>query len=256
MSYFLYIFFSLLPSVIWLCFYLKKDSHPEPKMMIIKIFVYGMLIAPIVALSQLTISWLLHPVASWREILSNFDYGNIIGFVNLILIAPLTEEYFKYFIVKKKALSSQNFDEPTDIMVYFIVAALGFAAIENLLVFSSLINDSTSAILNSVVLRFIGATFIHALASATFGYFVALSFSNTQKRKQYFYTGFSLAILSHASYNYLIYLIWNLITNETLIFVAEIILILFLTLLATFVGWQFQTLRKKISICKLQDDVK
>ena len=210
-----------------------------------------MLIAPIVALSQLAISWLIHPVASWREIFNNFNYGNSIGFINLILIAPLTEEYFKYFIVKKKVLPNKNFDEPTDIMVYFIVAALGFAAIENLLVFSGLINDSISTILSSVTLRFIGATFIHALASATFGYFVALSLSNTQKRKQYFYKGFFLAILFHAGYNYFVYLIWNSITSEKLIFVAEIALILFLTLLATFVGWQFQTLRKKTSICKL-----
>jgi len=44
LSYPFYIFFGILPSFIWLIFYLRRDVHPEPKSMILKIFFYGMLI--------------------------------------------------------------------------------------------------------------------------------------------------------------------------------------------------------------------
>ncbi len=45
MIYPLYIFLGILPSIIWLLYYLKKDTHPEPRLMILKIFFWGMLSA-------------------------------------------------------------------------------------------------------------------------------------------------------------------------------------------------------------------
>jgi len=43
LSYSIYIVFGILPSLIWLSFYLRRDVNPEPKLMILKIFFYGML---------------------------------------------------------------------------------------------------------------------------------------------------------------------------------------------------------------------
>jgi len=42
-NYPIYIFFGILPSIIWLQFYLRRDVKPEPKSMILKIFFYGVL---------------------------------------------------------------------------------------------------------------------------------------------------------------------------------------------------------------------
>ena len=45
MPFSIYIIFGLAPSIIWLLFYLRKDSHPESNRMVLKIFFYGMLAA-------------------------------------------------------------------------------------------------------------------------------------------------------------------------------------------------------------------
>jgi RsiW-degrading membrane proteinase PrsW (M82 family) len=68
-------------------------------------------------------------------------------------------------------------DEPIDMVIYMIVVALGFAALENaLFIFNPLIAGDYlgSAITGSF--RFLGATLLHVLASGTVGVFLALSF--------------------------------------------------------------------------------
>lgn len=246
MNYLVYIFWGLLPSLIWLAFYLRKDAHPEPKNMVIKIFIFGILSAPLAALMQFGIGWLIHPMPI-TDLFAALNQRGIFGLMNLIMIAPITEELCKYLAVKSGVMRNQNLDEPVDLMIYFVIAGLGFAAIENFLVFSNLNGSSLSAIIGNVSLRFLSATFIHALAAATFGYFMALSFYNTAKRKQYLWSGGALAIFFHASYNYLVYLTWNTVLNQTLAVGA---LIIFFTFLSAMVSWQFQDLKNKKAICK------
>jgi len=246
MNFLLYLLFGFLPSLIWLCYYLQKDNHPEPRIMIIKIFIYGMLIGPLAALLQFIIAWIIHP-SSIGQLFLNLNQRTIFGLINLAIVAPITEEFCKYLVVKKKVFNNPNFDEPVDSMVYFVVTALGFAAVENLLVFSALRNGPMTAMISNVALRFISATLIHVLASATLGYFLAVAFFETKKRTTYFIKGFGLAILFHASYNYLVYLAWEQTLNQSLIIT---ILVLYLTFLSVLISWQFKELCKKIAICK------
>ena len=56
MSILLIIILGLAPGIIWLLFYLRKDSHPESNRMIIKIFFYGMMITLLAALSEIGIA--------------------------------------------------------------------------------------------------------------------------------------------------------------------------------------------------------
>ena len=44
------------------------------------------------------------------------------------------EEVAKYLIIKIRILRDPEFDEPIDAMIYMIIAGLGFAALENILV--------------------------------------------------------------------------------------------------------------------------
>ena len=39
-----YTSFAILPGFIWLLYFLNKDVHPEPKKLILKIFLLGMLV--------------------------------------------------------------------------------------------------------------------------------------------------------------------------------------------------------------------
>src|SRR3989344_6579571 len=125
MNYPIYIFFGLAPSVIWLLFFLRKDNHPESNSMILKVFFFGMLAALPAALIELGFAAALQPLK-----LPLFITEIIYIFFGISLI----EELFKYLVVKKKVIKNSECDEQTDIMLYMIISALGFAALENLLI--------------------------------------------------------------------------------------------------------------------------
>ena len=235
MSYLVYIILGLAPSIIWLLFYLRKDTHPEPKRQVIKIFFYGMLAAiPAVFLE--------------KGILGEFNKLNIAPFLiillNTFIAIALVEELMKYLVVKKKALNNQEFDEPVDAMLYMIIAALGFAASENILILLPL--SSELLIKEALVIsafRFVGATFLHTLCSATIGFFLALSFFETKKRTIYLTVGITIAVLLHGLYNFAI-----METSQSLSFLIPLIILIGL---AIFVFSGFKKLKKMKSVCKL-----
>ena len=236
MAYLIYIPFGVLPSIIWLLFYLRKDAHPESNRMILKIFFWGMLIAVPAALLELGI---------FQEInkLRGIGAPEFLIFILYMFIGiALIEEALKYLIVKAKVLKHSEFDEPLDIMLYMIIAALGFAALENILVLLPLGSPFRfweASLLSS--LRFVGATFLHALCSGLVGYFLALSFSEPKKRIKMTIIGLGIAVFLHGLYNF------SIITIEgSEKFVIPIII---LVALACFVSYGFQKLKKMKSVC-------
>ena len=56
---------------------------------------------------------------------------------SIFIGGALIEEYVKYFMVKVGGFRNRELDEPCDIMIYMIIAALGFAALENILVLNN-----------------------------------------------------------------------------------------------------------------------
>ena len=246
LTYLFYIILGFLPSAIWLLFYLRKDLHPEPKNQILKTFAWGMMIAPLAAILEFVLVWLTHPVFSANQLASLLDQSNAgwRGLISVILFAPAVEEYLKYKITKEKISKDSDFDEPLDIMMYLIIGALGFAAIENLIV---LLKDplmTMSQAMGTISIRFISATFLHALASGTVGYFLAKSFVKGKKGFPLIIPGLLIAIICHGVYNYLI------VSSET--FPAAIFLIAaLLAAMGFFVSIGFSKLKKQLSICKI-----
>jgi RsiW-degrading membrane proteinase PrsW (M82 family) len=241
MSYrlFLYIFFGILPSLVWLSYYLRKDVHPEPRLMIFKIFLWGSFITIPVFFVQLGLSTLLTEIK-----LPVF----IVSFLYWFIIIALTEEFFKYLVVRGKIFNNYNLDEPIDIMIYMIISALGFAALENILyLFSPADNLSFNQILNNTLIisfiRFIGATFLHTLASGTLGYFLALSFYETKNKIWFFMAGLSIATISHGLYNY------SIINFKGVLQIT--IPIAILAGLAIFVIWAFNRVIRMKSVGKI-----
>lgn len=235
----IYIIFGVLPSLIWLSYYLRKDLHPEPKRMILKIFLWGALITIPVFFVQIGLTYLLAEIG-----LSVFWKSVVYWFV----IISLTEEYFKYLVIKLKVINSQHLDEPLDIMLYMVVAALGFAALENVLyLVSPVAGLSFADIINRSMMisfiRFVGATFLHTLASAVVGY--ALAIASCQKEKGFLYIvlGVSTATILHGLYDFSI---MTLNGYAKLLFPAFIILTL---AVLSFIG--FEKLKKMKGICKI-----
>lgn len=233
MNYPVYIFFSLAPSIIWLLFFLRKDSHPESNKMILKIFFFGMLAALLTVLIELGFS---QQIKQWHlpETLNLILYV----FVGIAFV----EEIMKYLVVKTQVLKNSEFDEPVDAMLYMIISALGFAAIENLFILSS--SAQSFQLLETftvTIFRFVGATFLHALASGLIGYFLALSFLKSKDRFKLRYTGIALAVLLHGLYDFSI-----MEVEGSSKFIIPVIILVFL---AIFVSLGFKKVKKLKSIC-------
>jgi len=197
----------LIPSFIWMWFWLREDSaHPEPKSLIIAVFIGGMLMAPIAI--QLEV-----PVAEYFRLNYDVDYSMLIGNFTFLAIALLfvlaaIEEILKYLGANIVAFHNRNLDEPIDIMVYLITAALGFAAFENILFIIKFITvDSLSydLIMVNGDLRFIGAVLLHVVTSGIFGGIMALAFyKKTIIKILYTIIGLTTATVLHTMFNFFI----------------------------------------------------
>jgi len=194
----LYIIFGVLPSLTWLFYYLSKDLHPEPKKTILRIFLWGALITIPVFFVQIGLMTLL----------AKIDLDPLItSLIYWFLIIAFSEEIFKFFVVRFKIMNSPDLDEPLDIMLYMVVAALGFSALENILY---LFNPATGLSFDELVkrtlllsfIRFIGATFLHTLSSAVIGYFMAVSYFDEKNKSLELASGIIAATALHGLYNF------------------------------------------------------
>lgn len=178
----------VLPALIWLAFWLLEDRcQPEPKRYIFLCFVGGMLaVWPALVLERLLV-----PYASGTTLL--------LGWAAI-------EEALKFAAAALLALRWAPYDEPLDAVVYMVTAALGFSAMENALFLLTPIAEGD--LLRSIVtgdLRFIGATLLHTLASATVGIMIALSFARpAAERRLMALGGVILAVFLHTLFNFFI----------------------------------------------------
>ena len=178
------------PALVWLFFWRMEDRcQPEPKRFIFYAFVAGMVaIAPTLELQSLA-----------QDYLAPYSLG-------LLGVWALIEEVMIFGAAYFAALRLYVYDEPLDAVIYMVTAALGFAALENALFLWPQIVDGN--LLKTVALgesRFLGATLVHTLSSATVGISLALSFSKpADVRKLYALCGIILATSLHTAYNYFI----------------------------------------------------
>ncbi|MDP2648262.1 MAG: PrsW family glutamic-type intramembrane protease [Candidatus Yanofskybacteria bacterium] len=196
--YSLLVAMGMLPSLIWLSFYLRKDAHPEPKYLITKTFLMGIILSPFAVLFQRLFVEIVSAVAP------TIIQTRGIGF---FMWAAFIEEMVKFLAVYFIVLKSPEFDEPADAMIYLITAGLGFAAMENILVLFKVVPDgflATGALADAVriwALRFIGATLLHALSSALIGYFLGLAWFFDHHHKKLILAGIIMATLFHFTFN-------------------------------------------------------
>ena len=155
----------------------------------------GIILAPIAILLQLAFTKLYAITGS-----AIFASGT----ASFFLWAALVEEFIKFYAVWVIVLRSPAFDEPVDAMIYMMVAGLGFAAIENILVLFRTFPDGASATLTVWGLRSVGATLLHALSSSLIGYFLALSWFFQHHRNKLLFIGIALATLFHFAFNLLL----------------------------------------------------
>ncbi|MFZ2303318.1 MAG: PrsW family glutamic-type intramembrane protease [Minisyncoccia bacterium] len=195
----------VLPSLVWLWFWLKQDSKsPEPTGLIALSFFAGMAIVYFVLPLQKLVLASIDSIMNMMDVLA----------IKLTLLAPdeetvrvtlwaFIEEFAKYATVFLIAFKSKFFDEPMDAVIYLITAALGFSAMENTLyIFKDLSTGGAFEILANGNMRFIGATIVHIVSSAFIGIAIAFSFYASKYIKFIAVTlGIITATLLHAYFN-------------------------------------------------------
>ena len=229
-----YVALSFLPPLVWLLFYLKEDRHPEPKHLILLTFIAGLFSALGAVAAEL--AFFGRP-----PVLSGFFHR----FSPAVLAMPLAvfagvaliEEYLKYAAVKFAVLSRKEFDEPIDAMIYMVTAALGFAAIENVLFLVPVLEQNFASGFELTTNRFLGANLLHALSSAIVGYALARHMFSPW-RKHAVAVGIILASALHMLFNYFI------ITKDT-VPTSFLLLVLLLVLMAVVVLVEFERLKKR-----------
>ena len=183
-------FGGLIPSLLWLWFWLKEDEgHPEPKELLTIVFIMGM-IAVIVVLP-----------------IQKFIQDHISSSNGQLVLWAAAEETLKYLAVLLVLCKTNNADEPIDWPIYLITAALGFAALENMLFLLKMfpLSIGTTLSLSMGNLRFLGANLLHAISSGIIGIAIGISFYMERWEKNTFlFFGFIVAIALHSTFNFFI----------------------------------------------------
>jgi len=242
-----------LPSFIWLLFFLRHDAHPEPKTMILKVFFAGAMAAPAAALVG----------TGFQEVLLSFNLPQTAFLLIYIFLGVgVAEEIIKYLVVRFLVLSHHEFDEPIDAMLYMVISGLGFAALENILVFLSqtILGRNFGDTLSLTVYRFLTATFLHALCSALIGYFLALSICNLRHQFKLISIGLASGVIFHGLYDLAVIEIDHnlvemsgkvIVLDHKIFIVSGFAMLAILIGLASFVFFGFRELKKMQSICKI-----
>jgi RsiW-degrading membrane proteinase PrsW (M82 family) len=208
----------LIPALFWVWFWLREDSlKPEPYFLIAISFIAGMAVVPVALNLQMIILdvypngdnillWLSSGLPFLAPTLESFINSNSTAGTDAIIYWVVIEEVLKYAFVLILVFWNREVDEPIDMLIYMIVVALGFSALENALyIYNPLVaGDYLGSTLNGSF-RFLGASLLHVLASGTIGVFLALSYYRSKLTQVYFGTvGLFIAIILHALFNFFI----------------------------------------------------
>ena len=209
----------LIPSLIWLWFWLHEDNnHKEPRRIILLIFLLGMAGAFISLFFQHIFNWYFN----WYTI-------DVTNYKTVNLIFVIIEELVKFVCAYVIFFRTKLFDEPIDAFLYLMTAAIGFAAMENILYLIKplLAGQTIDLIINSNI-RFIGANILHVASSGILALCIGYSFCKRPIiREAYIWIGLIVATLVHWVFN--IFLLTS-VNSIVFVFLAVWIEIIFIIL--------------------------
>ncbi|MDV2482305.1 PrsW family intramembrane metalloprotease [Methanoculleus sp. Wushi-C6] len=177
------------PGVFWAWYFYSRDKYqPEPAALIVKLFLLGVLVT--------------FPVAFVEGFFGLFIASSLImGAV----VAPVVEEYGKYWVVRRFAYRDTEFDEPMDGIVYATAAALGLASLENVLYVFAAYVTSPALALSTIAVRAVFSVPGHALFASVWGYALGRAkFMAADQRPGIVFRGLVLGIALHGIFNFLL----------------------------------------------------
>ncbi|MDI6619483.1 MAG: PrsW family glutamic-type intramembrane protease [Clostridiales bacterium] len=185
------ILIALAPAIALLVYIYQKDRYDrEPPWLLFKIFFFG-------ALASV-------PIYFIERILSSFNIfpGILSVLYTAFIVAGLTEEYFKRFVVVKLACMDKSYNEKLDGIIYCAFSALGFATVENIMY---LIRGFSNFVYTGIT-RGIFAVPAHMLFGITMGYYLSLSKFAADKNagRLNFRKSLLVPIILHGTYDFIL----------------------------------------------------
>lgn len=184
--YFIKLFFvSILPGIFWVWYFYKKDKYdPEPRKLILRDFLWGIILVVPAGLLEAPFGNLLTPQTPL-----------FLLFLASILVIGIIEEGFKSYIVYKFHYNHPEFDEPIDGIIYGVTVGLGFAAAENL--FYTVLYGYQVGLVRAVL-----TSLAHASFTGIFGFY--LGRAHNENNKNLIWSGFLLVAFFHGLYDFLV----------------------------------------------------
>ena len=190
----LIIILTILPILLLVLYFYKKDTLKEPRKLLQKLFFSGFLSALLVIFISI-IGIIFFPS------LANIENASLIKiFMYSFILVSLTEEFCKWIMIYKISYNHKEFDQFYDIVLYSVLVSLGFACFEN---FLYVIGNESQLFVS--IFRGITAIPAHACFGVMMGYFLGLSkFNNNNNEKKYFNLSLIIPIILHGTYDFLL----------------------------------------------------
>lgn len=188
----LLLLFAVLPGLLIAFAMFRVDRYePEPFVPLALSFVFGAgATVPAVWVEM----WAFEHLSGEPTVLETF----VLAFV----VVGLNEEVFKFLVLRLVAYPFSFFNEPLDGIVYSVMAAMGFATMENLAY-------ADRFGLETVVLRALTAVPAHLFFAIVAGYFAGVAkFAPPARRARLLVRGLLLAVALHGFYDLLMLQNW------------------------------------------------
>lgn len=205
---------AIIPAVIIIAFIYHKDkAEKEPLRLLVSLFIMGATISVIGAIVAQHVM-----LKGLQEVIAEGTTGY--NFIMCFFIVALSEEGFKFLVLRLRTWKHKAFNYTFDGIVYAVIVSLGFATLENILY---LINDGTY---NLALMRGLLSVPGHAIDAVFMGLFYGkakycqCAGDNSGKSKNMFLSLF-VPILMHGFYDFCLFNSKNMEGIIVLFFVYE-----------------------------------
>ena len=205
---------AIAPAVaLFLFFYLRDKYRREPIGVLLVTFALGA--ASLIPAAMTSLS--LQKLTGWSSRTPSLFHA----FLGAMIIVGLVEEGAKFLVVRFYAYHRPEFDEPYDGIMYSVMAALGFATLENIIYIFS--NGAGTGVMRALL-----AMPSHAFDGVLMGYFLGeAKFARDDRTGNWLSAlGFGLAVIAHGLYDFIVFtldkaplMILSLITMAVLFWV-------------------------------------
>ncbi|MCP4292286.1 MAG: PrsW family intramembrane metalloprotease [bacterium] len=176
---------AVIPSLILMIWFHKRDANPEPQAVLWKTAGLGVLAAiPVVAV-----------VLFYNNRIEAIESPLWYGLMSAFFSAAIPEEFFKFIVLYFYAARLRDFDEPMDGVVYGVAASLGFATIENILYV-------TQSGFGVAILRAFTSVPAHALFGAVMGVFVGKARFPGERSRFFLFQALAWPTILHGLYDF------------------------------------------------------